>query len=109
MLPEDATNLIVARRLMRRNEDRLGSSPIDWQMAKLIDGLCYAAFGASPRLAFWLGEYRHGLLGLCVNRLTALREATDREIVRYRAGQDYAEPEVGFGESVLGGTEVLLH
>ena len=113
-IPQESTNYQTARRLFERNQKRTGAPPLDWVLARTVDKLCFAAFGSSPRLAFWLRLYNQGLPALCYHRLLALNDAVSREIQaweRYAAlGRDYTPTEFGFGRGVNGGgTEVTLN
>ncbi|HNR71949.1 MAG TPA: hypothetical protein PKJ00_11280 [Verrucomicrobiota bacterium] len=112
-IPVESTNYKTARWLCERNRRRTGSPPLDWVMARTVDSLCFALFGASPRLGFWLRLYNQGLPALCYNRLLALNDAVGRELRAWErhaaTGRDYVPAEVGFGRGVNGGKEVTFN
>ena len=112
-IPKESTNYRTARRLMERNQKRTGSPPLDLLMCKAVDALCYAAFGASPRLAFWRRVYVQGLPAMCFTRLLALQDAVGREVDVWQKhaarNRDYAPSAVGFGSGVNGGREVQFN
>jgi hypothetical protein len=107
-IPADSENYLQAQRLV----ERAGGNPLDRMMYKLVDQLCYAAFGISPRLAFWMKIYRQGLPQLSYERLKAVHEGSGAEMKKWaehmKSKRDYVPSAVGFGGSVNGGQEVVL-
>lgn len=78
-----------------------------------MDALCFATFGTSPRLGFWLRVYQQGLPALCFGRLLALQSAVTREVSAWQQhatrGRDYVPSGIGFGRGVNGGREISLN
>jgi len=105
-IPQESTNYKQAKRL----HDRTGGPPLDWVMCKLVDGLCQAFFGASPRLTTWRRLYMQGLPQMALERLIALRGAVDREIGQWRSNGDHTPTGVGFqrGPGGMPGREVTF-
>ena len=112
-IPKESTNYRAAQRLVERNEKRTGAPPLDLAMCKAVDALCFAMFGASPRLTFWMRVYAQGLPALCFNRLLALQDAIGREVDAWQKqaarNRDYVPAAVGFGPRVNGGREIQFN
>jgi len=111
-IPQESTNYRTANRLCERNQQRTGELPLDRVLCRAVDSLCFAMFGASPRLSFWLRIYRQGLPALSFNRLNALHEAVGREVKIWerhaQRNRDYAPSGFNLGQSVNGGREITL-
>jgi hypothetical protein len=111
-IPQDSTNYRTAYRLYERNEKRTGEPPLDWALCKTVDTLCYAVFGASPRLTFWRRVYMQGLPALSFNRLVALHNAVGREVQVWQKfaarSRDYVPSDFVLGRNVNGGLELKL-
>lgn len=112
-IPRESTNFQVAQRLYERNQQRMGSPPLDATLCKLVDGLCFLMFGASPRLAFWRRVYMQGLPQMSYNRLLALQGAVGREVEIWEKfaarSRDYVPSEIVLGRGVNGGKEIGLN
>ena len=82
--------------------------PLDWVMCKLVDGLCQAFFGASPRLTTWRRLYLQGLPQMALERLIALRGAVNHEIQEWQNNGARTLPAVKFqrGPGGMPGQEV---
>jgi hypothetical protein len=109
-LPEGSTNAEVASRMVERDRARYGGHSTDYRLARLVDGLCYAFFGTSPRLTYWVRLYRQGLRGAACERLEQLRDATTRELGIIRRSGDFEPGGIGFrpAEGGLPGQEVVF-
>jgi len=105
-IPRQSTNYLQAKRL----HDRTEGPPLDWVMCKVVDGLCLAFFGLSPKLTTWRRLYMQGLPQRAFERLFALRDAVDGEIQEWQNNGDYALPAVGFqrGPGGMRGQEVTF-
>jgi len=111
-IPQDSTNYQTAQRLCERNQRRTGELPLDRVLCKTVDFLCYAMFGVSPRLSFWLRIYRQGLPTVSYNRLNALHDAVGREMKVWEhhaaRSRDYVPSGFQLGRGVNGGRELML-
>ncbi len=111
-IPQESTNYQTAQRLCERNQRRTGELPLDRVLCKTVDLLCYAMFGVSPRLSFWLRIYRQGLPTVSYNRLNALHDAVGREMKVWEKfaarSRDYVPSGFQLGRGVNGGRELML-
>ena len=105
-IPLGSTNYLQAKRL----HDRLESPPLDWVMCKLVDSLCLAFFGQSPRLTTWRRLYMQGIPRRALERLFALRDAVDRDIQEWQSNGEHALPAVKIqrGPGGMPGQEVTF-
>ena len=112
-IPQESTNYQTAQRLCERNQRRTGELPLDRVLCKTVDLLCYAMFGVSPRLSFWMRVYRQGLPTQSYNRLNALHDAVGREMKVWEKfaarSRDYVPNEIVLGRGVNGGRELVLN
>lgn len=97
-IPRNCKNHLLAQKLVDINKARTGKFPLDFTMCRLVDNLCFTAFGLSPRLSFWRQAYEQGLPALSYNRLLAMQKALTKQVDVWNEfltrNQDYAPSEV---------------